>query len=463
MPEASTLGRVMFGRRQIFTDAGKITEANVVEVLRAALSTHEFNRSEIDYLYRYYKGEQPILKRKKDVRPEINNKIVVNRANEIVSFKTGYLVGDPIQYVNRKGQEDISDAISRLNDFMSTENKAAKDKELADWFHICGTAFRLVLPKPNRKGWEAPFDIYTLNPLNTFVVYYNDYSKRALMGVTYSVNDITSECTYDIYTSDKHFRVVDDKLVSSTPHIIGGIPIIEYPSNHARLGAFEIVLPLLDSINNMESNRDDAVEQFVQALMVFSGANITREQINELKDLGALKLPENADVKYLVQELSQQQTQIKVDNDYQTVLTITGLPNRNGGSSTSDTGSAVIMRDGWESAEARAKDSETIFKCSEMQTLELVGNICRSYGVMDIKPYDVEVRFTRRNYDNIQSKAQVLVTMLSNEKIEPRLAFQHCGLFADPELAYRISMQYYEANKPEELAAEVIEETDADT
>ena len=48
MPETATLGRVMFGRRQIFADAEEITEANVVEVLRAALSTHEFNRSEID-------------------------------------------------------------------------------------------------------------------------------------------------------------------------------------------------------------------------------------------------------------------------------------------------------------------------------------------------------------------------------------------------------------------------------
>lgn len=34
------------------------------------------------------------------------------------------------------------------------------------------------------------------------------------------------------------------------------------------------------------------------------------------------------------------------------------MPNRNGNASTSDTGSAVIMRDGWSDAEARAKDSE---------------------------------------------------------------------------------------------------------
>ena len=38
------------------------------------------------------------------------------------------------------------------------------------------------------------------------------------------------------------------------------IPIFEYPANNARLGSFEIVLPLLDAINNIASNRMDGLE-----------------------------------------------------------------------------------------------------------------------------------------------------------------------------------------------------------
>ena len=41
-------------------------------------------------------------------------------------------------------------------------------------------------------------------------------------------------------------------------------------------------------------------------------------------------------------------TQTLKNDLYQTILTICGIPNRNGGSSTSDTGNAVIFRDGWE-------------------------------------------------------------------------------------------------------------------
>lgn len=79
--------RQMSGRRVIKSSVKEITDGNVVEVLQKALSDHAFNRSEIDYLWNYYKGKQPILNRKKDVRPKICNKIVENRANEIVSFK----------------------------------------------------------------------------------------------------------------------------------------------------------------------------------------------------------------------------------------------------------------------------------------------------------------------------------------------------------------------------------------
>jgi stringent starvation protein B len=64
--------------------------------------------------------------------------------------------------------------------------------------------------------------------------------------------------------------------------------------------------------------------------------------------------------------------------------------------------------------------------------------------VANLKLKDIELQFTRRNYEAIQSKSQVLVSMLQQPKIHPRLAFAHCGMFADPEAAYAISMEYNE-------------------
>ena len=93
--------RTMFGRKMITTDADFVDNNNIVEELEKAMNKHMFNREEIEYLWNYYKGKQPILARTKEVRPEICNKIVENRANEIVSFKVGYLCGEPTQYIGR--------------------------------------------------------------------------------------------------------------------------------------------------------------------------------------------------------------------------------------------------------------------------------------------------------------------------------------------------------------------------
>lgn len=442
------MATALHGRRMIKTDATEVTIDNVVSILRKALPYHWKNRSEIQYLWHYYKGRQPVLNRQKQIRPEITNRIVENRANEIVSFKSGYLMGEPLQYVSRGNGENLADAINQLNEFVFAEEKPAKDKELADWFHICGTSFRMVLPDDSGDEDESPFEIYTLDPRNTFVVYNNGLGNKPVLGVKY-VKDENGVVHYSCYSKHDYFEIVESKIVSTQPHILGEIPIIEYPLNLARIGAFELVIPLLDAINLTDSNRMDGVEQFIQALMLFHNVDISSEDFDKLREEGAIKFKDidpqlKAEVSYLISSLNQGETQTLVDHMYQTVLTICGMPNRNGGSSTSDTGSAVIMRDGWSAAEARAKDSELMFKKSERRFLKLVLNICRTLVEMDLKVCNIEIRFTRRNYENILQKAQVLDLMLKNTKIHPRLAFEHCGLFVDSDLAYALSAEYVE-------------------
>lgn len=353
--------RTLFGRRVIYADVTEINDSNIIDVLQKALFTHLMNQADINYLYRYYKGDQPILYRKKDVRPEINNKVVENRANEIVSFKVGYLMGEPVQYVSRKDDKGIAEAVTRLNDYTLSEDKPSEDAELAEWWHICGTSYRMVLPdgEADLEEDEAPFEIYTLDPRFAFVVYSTALGNPPIMGVKYVLKD-DGVLVFSCYTDDHFYEVENTWAIRRSEEQYLGIPIIEYPANKSRLGAFEIVLPLLDAINTTESNRIDGVEQFIQSLMLFHNVDISSEDYRELRDEGAIKFKDidpqfKAEIEYLTAELNQTQTQTLVDSMYNIVLTICGMPNRNGGSSTSDTGTAVIMRDGWSAAEARAK------------------------------------------------------------------------------------------------------------
>lgn len=458
--------RHLYGRRVITTNVTEIIDENVVDVLGKAFSEHIINRAEIEYLWNYYRGNQPILQRQKQVRPEICNMIVENRANEIVSFKVGYLCGEPIQYVGRNADEQVSKAISILNEMMFGENKATQDKEIVEWQMICGTSYRLVLPDTPLEEDDAPFEMYTLDPRDTFVVYSNEVGNKPLLGVKYSTDEYGT-ATFSVYSTNNFWKIRDGKILpDSKSHALGMIPIFEYPANNARLGAFEIVLPLLDAINNVASNRLDGVEQFVQAFIKFINCDISSEDFEKLKDLGAIKVNSvegaNADVDIVTNELNQGQIQTLVDYLYQTVLTICGIPNRNGGSSTSDTGSAVLLRDGWSLAESRAKDSELMFKRAEQNVLKLVLKICRETAgtapeMSNLRLKDIALQFTRRNYEAIQSKSQVLVSMLQQNKIHPRLAFESSGLFIDPERAYSISMEY--AEEQAKKAVEMMQQT----
>ena len=318
-------------------------------------------------------------------------------------------------------------------------------------------AYRMVLPDDEDDLDEAPFEMYTLDPRNTFIVYSSEIGNEPLMAVKYYVDD-TNVTHYSIYTKNMYYVVDGDLLTGATPHALYDIPIIEYPANNSRLGSFEIVLPLLDAMNSVASNRMDGVEQLVQAFIKFINCDISKEDYQEFLELGAIKVKsvdgQAADVGVVTTELNQTQSQTLKDDYYNAMLTICGMPNRNGSKSTSDTGAAVVLRDGWSDAEARAKDSENVFKRAEKKMLKLVLRICEDLRDSTLHLRDIDMKFTRRNYEAIQSKSQVLISMLQEPKIHPQLAFQHSGMFSDAESAYAMSMKYYEDERAKEQLSE---------
>lgn len=456
------------GRTKIKTTASQITAENVVDVVNEALATHSVNAAQISYLYNYYCGRQDVLNKTKLVRENINNKVIVNRANEIVTFKSAYILNGPIQYISAGGKEDVSKKVNALNEYMRSEDKASKDKEIIDWMHICGVGVRLVLDDKDMEEEDgAPFCIYTLDPRSAFVIYRDYIGEPPIAGVILQRNE-NQEWYADVYTKDSHFVIKDGEVVLNHPSQYGGIPLIEYINNEARMGAFESVLPILNGINTLESNAIDSVEDFVNGFDVFQNCEIADGEYSQLALGGkAVKIKTvtqgmEAKVYRIASELSQSGAQTRIDDLTDAYLTICGMPNRNGGSSTSDTGTAVIYRDGWGEAESRAQDTETMFKRSERSMLRIVLRICEiaQSGKYDIglKLSDVKPEFLRKNLSNLQSKVQVLCELLNNPKVHPKLAFEAACLFKDNEEAYRMSSEYYEgylANEEKKLEAEL--------
>lgn len=442
--------KTMFGRRIILTSAKEINETNVINVVEKAYNVHLLNVSEIEYLWNYYKGKQPSLYRTREVRDELTAHIVENRANEIVTFKTGYLVGKPIKYVSSASDDDTSKSVAKLNDAMRMVGKKTKDKELVEWQMVCGLGYRYIVQETNDRK-KVPFKLYTLDPKNTFVIRKNDYSKEVIAGVNYVVDD-EGNITFTVFTEDRVFTFTKGtSSVKTAVNQFGLIPIIEYPANSARLGCFEIVLTMLDAINDFDCARKEAVEQFVQSLLVLYNCQVddgtTADTIRAagmilLKTVGDAK----ADIKVLAEQLDQTQNQTLKDDLYNSVLQIVGMPSQSSaGTSDSSNNGAVILKNGWQGAETRAQDFEAEFDLPELQMLEVISAICDTLrnGEYAFDPSVIEVKFTRRNYEDILSKSQTLVTMLNNDKIHPQKAYEASGLFPDTEEAYQMGMEWF--------------------
>lgn len=442
----------LFGRKVLTTPYNRITAANVVGVLESVRADMDANAIQTQTLYDYYRGKQAILGRTKKVRPEICNRAVVNCALEIVSFKTGYIFGEPIQYICRasgaENDNSVSERVAILNELMYRANKAALDKELAEWMFICGSGYRMLLAGDT----EQPFRLDTLDPRRTAIVYTSDFGRAPVMSIQ-KRTEPDGDTSYWCYTPDSLYKIRGSILESQDPNWLGFIPVFEYTTNTARLGAFEPVIDLIDALNTAINNRLDGVEQFVQSIMKCVNVKLDREKYAELREEGLIQFtsdPGNpGDVDIVASELNQTQTQVLVDDIYKQILIKCDMPDRDGAAhTTGDTGQAVILRNGFTAAESYARSIVMSFEPAEKRFLTcLLRMLANDGNDLGIKTPDIGIKFTRNMTDNLLTKTQGLQNMLE-AGVHPRIAFANCNLFSDPEQVYIDSMEYLEKWRP---------------
>lgn len=465
----------MIGRKKIHTDEIAVTNKNIAAIVNNAMNgEHAANRTQMEYLFKYERGLQPVIYRSKNIRPDICNVVIENHASEVVDFTVGYQAGNPINLVARSVNAELKHSdkrIVKVNEMLAEENKQAKDIELFRNFHIAGVAYAMVLPKDEPTG-TSPFDLLILDPRNTFIVYSNDAYERPMVAVTYSVlkngtKRVTAYSNDYIYefgigadgnTGANGFNVV--------PNILRMIPIVEFKANDDYAGCFEKAIPLMDAINDINSNRVDDIEQFVQSILWLHNAELSDDAKEELKTGGGIlqtkSVGNGADAKvvYLTQTLNQNETQTYVDYLYKQILQICGVPSREK-SSGGNTGSAMYLSNGYEQAESRAKTMESMYSRSMLQVVELILRICKlsrnvDSDVKELETRYIDVEFSRdRTYD-LASRTNALATLI-NTGVAPLHAMRTVDLFNDVETVYhdsaeRIDKALFEGkNKPENL------------
>lgn len=434
------LVRGCYGRKIAYTNVDTITANNVVKVIGDTIGAFYWNKPIIKYLWTYYKGDQPILYRTKRSNEDIINKIVENHAYEWVQFKVGQSYGEPIQFISRKDDEAINKAVDTLNDFMADANKQEKDIKAGEWQSATGTSFKAAQPK----NGNIPFRIVAPTPLNTYAIY-NESTEEQILAVQ-ELKDENGKWYKMAFSDTMSFRIVDSKVIESKLHTYGEIPIVEFPNNHERLSDIELVIGMLDAINNMQSNRMDSVQQFVEYWVKFINCEIDEETFKKMKESHALVVKSinkdnKSDVDIMTQELNQTQCQVAKEDLIDNSLSILAIPNKQGNTG-GDTQGAVELRNGWDFSKSRAKLKDPLIKSCEKRLAVVVLNILRLAGEdlkLSVRDFDVQINHSPQ--DNMYTKAQTL-TVLLQSGIHPLIAIKTVGLWGDAEKTFLLSKPY---------------------
>ena len=435
------------GRHKILSDRKSSDLRNpqiLADVLNMAKQKHDVNKKSIDYLINYNKGQQTILTKKKLVRPEINNQIVINHAQMITRNIVGYFLGTPIQYV-QDGITDKKELVAELNRCVQYEDKSSVDRELGEYQSICGTAYRIIY-RDGEFSDDVPFEDRSLDPSTTFVVYENSIAERPLLGVTYydiyDDKNVMIGTKYFVYTDFGTCEVETKELIQAddigqiSEYDVGGVPIVEYPNNMWRIGDWELCIGLMDAINNLQSGRFDDIDQTVQSLLIFINAEIDSKSYGDMRKEGIVSLVNNgaskSEIKSITNNLDQSGMQMFSQQLEDLLYALLGIPSRNNrGGGGGDTGQAVELRDGWADLEIIARNKELTFKKSEKRTLKIILSIFNLDKDEDLKLMDIDIKFSRNKSNNLLVKTQSYQTLIATKTLSPVDALAIVDLVSD--------------------------------
>lgn len=462
MSVGNTYGRITiyapYSEQELLSLDDEKLKTTILGLMTDIITIHDINKAETRALWDYYLGNQDILNKQKFTREEINNKKVENWAYALVDFKKNWLVGEPIQYT--MSNNSSSDEIEKLNRYVKYEDKDAKDQELIEDVYVCGRGFRFVKKDLPNEDDEAPFSIANIKRDNCEVVYSSNLGNEQLFSVVETemkeriskVDEITGARTfvdnfyseYTIYLRNKmltiSYKGAYPQISKITPLILNEHLITEYRINRDRISLIEIGKDLFDGINQLESDDFDDLDQFVNAIMVFTNADIDEDGLKEMKTLGAIKIKSTENRKASVDELKQRLNASDTQVFYTRLLTalhqILGVPmaTDNGSVTSGDTGKAKLTGQGFTSSGIRSKSDQTMIKSCDRKTLKVILKICREAGNSKIKKLrvsDVDIKFNIDKSENLLTKSEAL-NVLITMGVPKEYAVPLVNLFGDP-------------------------------
>ena len=265
---------------------------NWIEQLKRYINTHKLQVARLKELKRYYLGDNNI-KYRPDKTDEFaaDNRISSDFAKYITIFEQGYMLGNPVKYMNEdKTLQELIDAFSEQT------NEAYHNILIKTDLSIYGRAYELLNPEEDESG-NVVLKLYHLAPEQTFVIYDDTYQQKSLLGVNYYEVDYGMghrKMVVRVYSDDMIYTYVDDNqdkfglhLVDEpVQHYLKGVPINEFKNNEDRTGAYESVLDDIDAYDLSQSELANFQQNSNDAILLITGNPYTGSDDNDYLEDG---------------------------------------------------------------------------------------------------------------------------------------------------------------------------------
>ena len=375
-------------------------------------------------LEQYYNAEA-IIKDDAHKEPLI---AVTAYARYIVELNCGYLLGDPVTYnvseqYNIEPIQEVYDAQKIQNIDIKLENDASK----------FGHGFERIYI--NEAGECRSV---SLDPRNVILVRDNTVEHRKMFALIYveAVNEkgeiVEGEYDLTILTRDKIMerKLKGEVLMGETSgdmsHVFGDVPVVEYINDDDLIGDFESVLPLIDSYNILQTARVNDRLKTANALLLVSGGNLDKEQVDAIMEGRIADPPEGAKAEYITKTTNEQESEtlrISIADDIHKISMTPDVSDKNFAGSAS----GVSLQYKLFTFEKHAKDKERCFEAALMERFSLYNAYLNRTANMEIIPTaKVDAVFQRalpQNDVEVANMINSLAGLVDKETLVAQLSF----------------------------------------
>lgn len=409
-------------RTYILPKGTEPTAQVISDLLSSVKRTNEVKK--YDLLEKYYNAEA-ITQDNSHKEPLI---AVTAYARYIVGLNCGYLLGNPVTY-NVSEEHDI-EKIQEAYDAQKIQNIDIKLENDASKF---GHGFERIYINEEGECRSAAID-----PRSVVLVRDNTVEHRKMFALIYveSVDEtgevIDGEYELTILTRDKIMerRLKGGSLIgdekSDLSHVFGDVPVVEYINDDDLIGDFEAVLPLIDAYNILQTARVNDRLKTANALLLVSGGNLDKDQVDAIMEGRIADLPEGAKAEYITKTTNEQESEtlrISIADDIHKISMTPDVSDKNFAGSAS----GVSLQYKLFTFEKHAKDKERCFEAALMERFALYNAYLNRTANMEIIPTSkVDAVFQRalpQNDVEVANMINALAGLVDKETLVAQLSF----------------------------------------